>query len=335
MPSTFRGRLGWSMQRDEDGHRTYKVRHLVVTDALTDGPAVALTTPGLPVPGSIWIVGTDIDVWAYCRQEATVAMAQAKDGEPGYHWVVEQTFSTKPGKRCYENQFEDPLLEPQKISGGFTRYTEEGQFDKDGLPIVNSAWERLRGPQNEWDNSRPQVVIQQNVALLQLDLLVSMRDTLNDSELWGVPARCIKLSDIRWERQLYGTCYVYYTRTFTFDVNYSTWDRLILDEGTKALRGKWITDPASAFFKQWVIDDDLINDDRAHETPANFIKFKDFHGENARVILNGRGRPWDPGHVPTGTSVGTGTGDDTTAGQILVQKYAESNFLLLGIPTVF
>ena len=334
MACTFRGRLSWSMQRDEEGHRTYRIKHLVVSDTLTDGPAQALTTPGLPVPGSIWIVGTDLDLWAWCRQEATVTPHQSKEGEPGYHWAVEQTFTTKPTKRCYEQQFTNPLTEPQKVSGSFVRYTEEGQYDKDGRPIVNSAFERIRGPQNEWDNSRPQVVVEQNVPLLELDLLAAMRDTVNDLPLWGLPARCVKLSDIKWSRQMYGMCFFYYTRTLTFDVNYETWDRRILDEGTKALRGKWVTDPTSAFFRQYVVDRDLDYDE-AHLSPVNFIKYKDFHGEPARVILNGAGRPWDPGHVPTGTSVGTGTGADTTPGTITVRKYAEADFTLLGIPLYF
>jgi hypothetical protein len=323
------------MTRDEEGHRVYKIKHLVVTDVLTDGPAQALTTPGLPVPGDVWIVGTDVDVWAWCRQEATVTPHQGKEGEPGYHWAVEQTFSTKPTKRCYESQFNNPLMEPQKVSGSFVRYTEEGQLDKDGVPMVNSAFERIRGPQNEWDNSRPQIVIEQNVPLLQLELLVALRDTVNDSLLWGLPSRTIKLSDIKWSRQMFGMCYFYYTRTFTFDVNYDTWDRRVLDEGTKALRGKWQTDPASASFKQYVLDPDIADNPQAYLNPVNFVRYRDFHGEPGRVILNGYGRPWDTGTVPVGTSVGTGTGDDTVAGTRLLQKYSEADFTLLGIPLYF
>ena len=65
------GQRDWRLTRDSDGHRTYKLRHLV-RGATTDGPANALRTPGLPLPGAWWIVDDDIDLWAWCLPDAEV-----------------------------------------------------------------------------------------------------------------------------------------------------------------------------------------------------------------------------------------------------------------------
>jgi hypothetical protein len=61
--------------------------------------------------------------------------------------------------------------------------------------------------------------------------------------------------------------------------------------------------------------------------PQHFNRFQDRRGELTRVVLNGLG-------VPAGVTVGSGTGFASGGpGQIIVQKYSESNFFLLGIPT--
>jgi hypothetical protein len=253
-------------------------------------------------------------------------------------------FSNKPQNRCQDFKVEDPLLEPQKISGGFNRFTEEATKDRYGYPILNSAHEQVRGPQVEFDNNRPVVKIEQNVANLQLDLLTVMIDTVNGYYLWGFPPRSIKLSGVSWERKFYGNCSVYYTRQLEFELAglqdagltgtgsdpepiqsvYKTWDRELLDEGTKVLKGHWKRNG------NWVLD----KIDGAYPDPSNpthFIRFKDRNGENTRVILNGAG-------LPAGVRVGSGSGsisDETEIGSIYLEKYHESDFLLLGIPTSF
>ena len=234
------GARTWGGSRDSDGYTTYKVKWLVRGET-TDGPAAALLTPGLPVYGTPWAIDNDVDLWAWCRWDATMTPYYGgQEGEPGKYFLIEQTFSSKPpdDKKCKDNQPTDPLLEPQKISGSFVKYTEEATYDRFGDPIENSSFEQIRGPQNEWDKNRPQVRIEQNVPSLQIALLAQMQDTLNDATLWGLPKRCIKLSDVSWERKFYGSCYVYYTRNLTFDIRYETFDRDLLDEGTKVLRSE-------------------------------------------------------------------------------------------------
>lgn len=329
------GQIHWSLTRDSKGHREYTVRHKVRCTA-SDGPGAALLTPGIPLPGSPWVFDNDADFWAFCKQDAKVTPT-IDDHSGNTQYIVEQIFSTKPDlKQCQEEQFEDPLLQPQKVSGTFVKYTEENHYNRDGSPIVTSSFELLRGAIVEFDRNRPQIRIEQNVAVLDFALCAALVDTVNSSILWGLPPRTIKLSSFDWERKFYGTCYYYYTRIFTFDIRADGFDRSALDEGSKALRGRWDKRPTSPTYKQYVLAPGVDYENGGYLNPANFIRYKDWNGENAKTLLNGRGRPYDTGAIAEdSTGSGTGTGDDRTIGVIPIEVYQEGDFLLLGIPTDF
>ncbi len=317
------------LSRDSEGHREYRVTHLVETSDQDDGPQVVMNTPGLPVIGATWNFGNDSDVWAFCWPDMEIRTHEPGKAEPTKWWEVEQVFNTKPLTRCQDERIEDPLLEPPGISGSFSHYTEEAIEDKDGEPILSSSHESYHGPQVEFDASRPSVRIEQNVAQLGLSTFTPMVDTVNDAPLWGMEAREVKLSDVRWKRKLYGVCNFYFTRVLDFDVKEGTFDRELTDEGTKVLHGHWAEDtgeyetlliggggPGGGGFNGVEPDPD---------DPTHFDRYKDRNGENLRVLLNGAGLP-----ATSGTSTGTGTGE--LVAKIQVQKYGESNFLLLGIP---
>jgi|TARA_R110000824_G_scaffold395565_1_gene596321 hypothetical protein len=276
------------------------------------------------MPGSTWAYGNDIDSWAFCTGSMKIAKAPGvvKDN-PVRHWIVTQKFSTEIPKRCNTTTIDNPLLEPMGISGSFVKYTQEVMKDKDDNPVHNSAFELIRGPQVEFDANRPTVKVTQNIASLGLNVFSEMIDKVNDAPLWGLAARKVKLSNVSWERLYYGSCFAYYSRSFDFDINFDTFDRAVLDEGTKALgrldptTGAW--DSTSDFATGVPIDAD---------NPIHFTRYKDKHGENARVILDGLGVP-----ITAIAGTGTGTGAASLAGTIDIQYYGEANFLSLGIPT--
>lgn len=89
-------------------------------------------------------------------------------------------------------------------------------------------------------------------------------------------------------------CYVYYTWTWVFDINYATWDRELSDYGTKALNGKWNEYEED---DEWLLipvgkdaDDNDIGPDP--NNPTHFIQYTDRRGNPCPVMLNGRGLPY-------------------------------------------
>lgn len=332
MAARVHGVLNRTGSMDEEGNRNYAVVLRVHVDDNNDGPFAVLNATGLPAVGSTYNYENASDDEAWLRPNCTVTNVM-QEGRPTLDYNITLNYSTKPqdenqNSTCEQGEIKNPLLQPPKVRGSFTKYQEQATFDRYGLPIVSSSWELMRGPQNEWDANRPLVVIEQNVATLGLGTFAAMIDKVNSVTMWGLPARYVKLDDVIWERKYYGQCFRYYTRVLSFSINYASFDRDLLDEGTKCLRGAWMMDPGSDFFGQYLVDSSL-SIATAHLNPANFIKFKDKNGENARVILNGKGRPYDPG------ASGTGTGSDTTVGSIHVEKYGEANFFLLGVPATF
>jgi hypothetical protein len=281
----------WSLKRDKEGQRTYTITHLVHASA-GEGPAAAIQCPGLPLPGSYWSVGGDVDLWAFCTPEADVQPHEEKPGELPRFYSVTQTFSTRPpagGKRCQDVQIEDPLLEPADVSGSDSEYTEEATHDKDGRPILSSSWEQLRGQQNEWQMARGGIRIRQNVAgaTQGYQLPNLLKNHVNDRPMWGFGPRCVRLSRAPWQRRFYGQCEVYYERTLEFDIRAEGWDRELLDEGTKAINGHF--DPSSGLY----VLDNVGGEAPNPFDPKHFVRFKDRNGENARVILDGLGKPAD------------------------------------------
>lgn len=314
------GRRTWGGERDSEGYRTFTITNLVKTTNKDDGPMTVMNCPGLPAIGSVWNFGNDVDLWCFCFPDMSIKIHEEREGEPSVLWRVDQKFSNKPFKRCQDTNIEDPLMEPQKVSGSFIKYTEEAAQDRFGRFLLYSNWEQMRGPQVEFDANRPVVRIEQNVGTLGLATFSQMVDTVNDAPLWGLPARCIKLSNPTWERKIYGTCYYYYTRTFEFDIMYNTFDRFILDQGHTSLHGHWGKSPTGTSTRStWIVDN--IDGAPADKTnPQHFDKHKDRKAENTTTLLDGFGRPLDDGDNPV---------------YFRIEKYHESNFLSLGIPTSF
>jgi hypothetical protein len=300
MTASVLGRIDWRLNRDKEGHRDYTIKWLISSHR-NDGPERAIFATGLPAIGAYWAFGNDTDLWAFCQPQCKVQPLGTKQ-QPGTFWTVEQTFSTRPLSRCQDQSIDNPLSEPDRISGSFTKYTREAVVDRDGDPILTSSHEQVRGSAVEMDDNRPNVRIEKSVLSLPLSTFSPMIDTLNDAALWGVDARCIKLSNTSWSRQLYGTCTFFYTVTYEFDVNVnddgtSGFDKELLDEGTKVLAPGGDKD-----------------------TPEDFDTYKGKRDkENQRVILDGEGAAW--------------TGPPAEPGKIAFEPYAESNFLTLGIPT--
>jgi len=302
MTVTVLGLIDWSRTRDDEGHKTYKGTWKVETTDPDDGPQTIASAAGLPAIGAYWNYGNDSEAWAFRYPNETIKPLK-RSNEKNYHWTVDLTFGTRPLQRCQTTSIENPLLEPVKMGGSFVRYTREATHDRNGDPILSSSHEMLRGSAVEFDENRPTVWIEKNFSANQLTTFGPLIDHLNDATLWGVDPRCVKFSNVTWEKKWYGACTAYWTARYFFDINFETFDRSVLDEGTKILR------PGG----------DKTN-------PQDFVLAKDKHGQNKRVILDGNGNEWD-GNSYSSSSAGSGPGS------VDIEKYEEANLLLLGIPS--
>lgn len=292
MTMAVKGRIDWSMARDKDGHREYTIQWLCGSNDQNDGPGWAFLSSGLPLVGAYWNFGNELDLWAFCLPMQTAKPLHTT--EPGHWWIVEQIFSTKPLSRCQDTSIENPLAEPDRLGGSFVKYMKEAVRDRHGNALKSSSHEMFRGPLVEFDHNRPTVVVEKNLASLPLSTFSPMIDTVNNHSLWGLTERMVKLSNATWSRRLYGTCTYFYVVTYEFDIDFNTFDRRIIDEGTKVLSKGG--DP---------------ND------PRHFVQYKDVNGENTRVLLNGAGVALSDGASPY---------------EFELEYYPESNFFALGIP---
>lgn len=316
MSGTSLGPRTWKMTRDKEGYREYRIKFLVqVTDVGNDDPNVVLSASGLPLIGAPWAYGNGNDPWCRCWPNVTVTPYGIPEGRPVEFYTAEYLFTNKPLNRCQNSTIDNPLAEPQKVSGSFVNYTKKTTKDKDGGLIASSSHEPI--PVDK-DESRPTVIIEQNVGTLGLATFSQMINTVNDSPLWGLDERCIKLRNAPWSRKLYGVCTYYYTRRFEFDINYNTFDLDdVADMGFKRVIGEWDT---STNPPTW---DPVDSVDR--DNPENFVPITAPHtGDQITkpVMLDNNG---DVDTSPVASP----------SFRPAIELYAESNFLTLGIPTSF
>jgi hypothetical protein len=297
---------------------------------------------GLPSIGDAWTFGNDNDEWVICHPDRQIRLSQYKPLKDGAGWSfyeVDVLFSSRPLSRCMTTDNTNPLLEPQKVSGGMVKGKIEATEDRNGNLFKSSSHEMYRGPQAEFDSSHPTVHIEQNVSTLQLALCSGLMDHVNDDTLWGLDARTIKLSNFSWTEKWYGVCTYYYTRVFDFEVKNNpndSWDREIVDEGTRALNGRWADedDDECTEDSRWITVD-VCGNAPDPTNPQDFCRYKDRWGENQRVLLNGAGKP---AHATTTIVISPGTGETGTGNTGEIAKtnyeyYPEGDFTQLGIPT--
>jgi hypothetical protein len=237
MTATVVGLHSQGFSRDEEGYRHYTVAYKVRTDSYLDGPQQVLIASGLAAPGTVYHIDNDYDAWAFCTPEMTIQAAPELDeGDPVAYYIVTQNYTNKPLIRCQTNTIENPILEPYKLSGDFIHERYTPRTDRFGNALVYSNYEPMSGDALEISNPQPQIRIEFNAAVLPLGTYTLIIGKVNDATLWDLPPRTILLTEAKWERLLYGTCYYYYRTTYGFDIKLDTHDPLILHEGYKTLR---------------------------------------------------------------------------------------------------
>lgn len=318
MTAYLQGLKNQSLQRDDEGHRTYELMWHYRTDDYLDGPETVLQMVNTLHPvGSAYLEGNDYDPWAFRTPELSIAPHRdIKEGDPIADWIVTSKFTTKPMFRCNDTTIDNPLLEPVSISGDFVHVSREQKTDKTGKPLLHVNFEPMIGPEVEEKISFPAITLAFNSATLPISIINLLINKVNDAPLWGLPKRCVRFTDCKWERILYGVCFYYFKMTYTFETNFETFDKLIPAVGYKTR----LAGSLPGF-------------------PSSFAVQKDVLGENeGSVILNVFGDLADPAKTPLIVDASGNIENPTTGDPLgpLMQRREiakEGNLLLLGIPS--
>ncbi len=304
--------IDWQLDRDDEGHREYTVTFKIETGSDDDGPQTVLGNSQLPQVGSTWTYGGDNDDWAFCTP--FVHLEPEVKEQPHNVWLATFKFVT-PGRledqdtqRCGNTNIDNPLMEPDRISGTFTNNTIQPFKDKDDNDIVNTAFEPVKV---DFDNPLAAVRIEQNRLTIDLPTVTELINKVNDSALWGLSSRKVKFSRFSWDRRLYGICTFYYVRTLEFDIDFNGFDRDdVPNECTKMIDGTW---EAGAGVYTYTANGSADPADM-----KDYVDATDPYGNSVRYFLN----------KATGVPV---TGNTPTYLDT-VEYYQEENLLQLGIP---
>ncbi len=236
MSATSLGMHSYEFEQEEDtGHRTYTANYKVRHD-VEDGPYTILSAGGLPAIGDGWEFELGSESDSFARRNPYAKIKAMVEGERTDISLVELKFSTKPFRRCQDEQIGNPLLEPAKISGTFTEQTQKAEHDRNWRAIFSSAMTPYEDVEAE--TSYPTVDISLNVGSSPVAMITSKLHRLNDSTLWGLPAGCVKFSTASWERLYYGTCSYYYNLKMGFKIKFP----YTVPTGTPVRRMKTDTD---------------------------------------------------------------------------------------------
>ena len=275
---------------DSDGYKRYEIGLKIRPEFDNEGPASALlNTAGVPIPGTIWAYGDEVDASVWCSEECEIEPV-VEDECVMYKASFSYTNKPKEGKyrRCNDERFDNPLLETPKVRVTYKGKKTKATKDRFGLQVKTSSHEIVRGSATEFDDFNAVVTIEQNVPVYVLAFNVGFINRVNDRFLYGMPPRTILCKNVEAEERFFGSCYKYWNRKVEFEVDYDGFDKDIVDEGTKVLKGAWSKDT-----RTWVVG--TVDGQPANPyNPTHFDRFLDAKGNPAKVILDGLGKPFRP-----------------------------------------
>lgn len=227
--------LSASASFDQLQNRKYSIVYRVITDDPLDGPTTAANGTGL-TSASTYSFGNESDSGATFDG---ISSAREHGEDKGRKlWLVTAEFKTNfDGDRehCSSTQIINPLQMPPVISGSFAQFEKALRKDAAGQDITNSAGSPITDLVR--DDSRPTLVIEINLASVNLAQLLDFRDTRNSTTFFGLPARFWKLQRSDWARAYYGTCSVYYPHRFEFHADENKWMESVPNVGFYEIDG--------------------------------------------------------------------------------------------------
>lgn len=217
-----------------DGETEYTVVYYVSTDDVNDGPDTVRAASGIPRLGDSYTLGNDVDI------RAVVTDKTARERESPFEWEVDVKYSTRPKEK--EEAEPNPLQQPPEISLSFQSRNKvlSGYYNDPLNPnaeknleigIISSNGE-LFDPQPEIEVADAVLTIKKNMPYASAAALMSIANTVNQTEFYGADPRQLRLMPPQTDRafdKIYG---FYWPTTFQFVYRYDTWDLQLLNAGT-------------------------------------------------------------------------------------------------------
>jgi hypothetical protein len=234
MPVTGYEPLSTQVQGQESGHRTYTSVFRVYTDTVYDGASTVMIYGGLPQLGDPYLWGNSFDYGARLNALPVVRL-ERDDQNARKIWIATCTYTTR-GRQLEQQPPDDPLTWPWKVSGDADEWTEEAAEDVDGEPLMNSAFQQLRGKQVERFRTRRKWVLTKNFATVNQTMIDYFEGSVNRSTITILgavyPPETLYMRRITFTREWYAYNTPYFPHTFNIDCNPEGFRRKIIDKGT-------------------------------------------------------------------------------------------------------
>ena len=222
------------VQGQESGHRTYTSVARVFTDDPNDGASTVMISPLLPQIGEPYLWRNSFDYGARVNSLPVVRL-EREDGSARKIWLATITYTTQ-GRQLEERPPDDPLSHPWKVSGDADEWVEEAERDVNGVPLMNSAFQQLRGKQVERFRTRRKWILSKNFPNVNQVLIDYIEGSINRSTVYLLgavyPPGTLYMRRITFTREWFGYGIPYFPHTFLIDVNPDGFNRKIVDKGT-------------------------------------------------------------------------------------------------------
>lgn len=226
------------VQGQESAHRTYSSTFRLFTNDVNDGASTVMIYSGLPKLGDPYLWGNSFDYGARMNALPVVRL-EREDQSARKVWIATCTYTTM-GRSQEEQPPDDPLSHPWKVSGDADEWTEEAQEDIYGTPLMNSAFQQLRGKQVERFRSRRKLTLSRNFPIVNQLWIDHYEGSINRSsvQILGMVygPRHLYMRRITFTREWYAYGTPYFPHTFQIDVNKDGFNRKIVDKGTMNVR---------------------------------------------------------------------------------------------------
>lgn len=223
--------------RNQQGERTSKRDYRCYCDPLDSETTVLDALPvGLALyttdPGYRGFIVTDVSV----NDDPELTVWPSTDGgddeTPARVWVASITYG--PWTAQLNSATGNPVDRPPRFRFACTRGVRIANQDINDNPIVNSAGD-FYDPPIEADTTLIVLVVTRNEAQVDFPVVLGWCDHVNEDAWNGFGPRTLKVAPINLPDREYSqeSDQLYYPMEYQLEYNPDTWDKKILDQGTR------------------------------------------------------------------------------------------------------